>query len=1201
SGLELGRISPAAPAMRVGGTVALDVRGLMADVRRVTIDLAQVSIDEYQVPSLHLESEVGPEQVRIERLDLPYLDGELDVRGRIGFDGDARLDVRARIPNLAQEPNLRGLVPALAGSLRADLELRHRAEPEPWVSAQGAVTWTNARLATVRAGRLHAEGTVRGALAQPRADVRLGARDLRMNDLALGDVRLSAEGGPRSYAVRLAMDAPGERRLRLAGRVRAEGEGYVLDASRLAVGIPGHAWRGRIGPVIFTPDEQVRVDQLLLADGDERLELEGSYGLGRKPKVDVEASLQRIDLALLDAIPGMDAMQMRGRVDLTATVRGDAEMPEVTVEGAWSDGSAKGVPIDAVVAYALWQPEVGHLASDIDVDLGEGYGSASLRVEGELDPPVRDVEEALMGGRYQTELTLDSLSAAIARAVAPDAVPEGLEGHLSGSAIASGTPREFSLGLTLTAQGLVVAEYGPVDVHLTATSDEGMTRGRVEVDQGDRALFRAWGGAAMGVPELARNPESVAARLKDEPWELHAEVPPLRLDELPGWAGVDLPARAWLRASVGHPADRPAEAHVRADVTWLEDLAGASPIGGGCAEGAKPRLSLQADVKGGRAEAELRGRMHGKQVLRARMEAAAHLNEWLEGELPSGPPPVKARARIVEADLRGVPVACEYASGTLSAELMATDLFTDSPSLELDAHAPDLVAMESPPMALDVNATAGTEQLRADIRLGGRRTEQGARITASLPIAWGGENVVPALREEEPMRADLRFDMTPLGPLLAPVPGIGYASGAIDGRVRVEGAGRDVRFDGALSLHDTSLSLLAAGNRLDDVRGKVIFDDQTIRLDRLHARDRDGRVTLDGRFVMEGLSPREGQVQIDAREFPVRNAGVVIARLTTKAGVDMRFGEAEARTRVGIDEMRVKLESVSPPEVQDLDSHPDVRVAGQPSQQPRAPVAEEEEEDVYPLVIQVRSREPFWVRREDLAAQLEADLTVRVAETTQISGRVELIRGFFELVGKRFELDEGHIQFTGGDEVDPVVDLEATYDLGAGEELTVNITGHIQDPQLNFSSTTGEVNNIGDAIALLMGGRRGGATEQGVEQQATSVLAGVTAGILTTTLRRELGDLFPVITVESGDRFGAGMLRAGLSAERLIPGFLQDVVRSAYVEGFVGSGGEDRGAQPQGSDTRAGFLVELRWPYDMTTTATFEPPAAWSLDLLWEP
>lgn len=1203
SGLELGRISPAAPAMRVGGTVALDVRGLMGDVRQVAIDLKQVSIDAYQIPSLHLESEVGPEQVRIEKLDLPYLDGEVDLRGRIGFDGEAQLDLHARIPNLAQEPNLRGLVPALGGALRADLELRHRPDPRPWVSARGEVTWTNARIATLRAARLHVGGKVRGELEQPRADVRLGARDLQVNDLALGDVRLSAEGGPRSYAVRLAVDAPAERRVRLVGRVQAAEGGYLLDASVLAVGILDHDWRGRIEEVVFVPDEQIRVNQLLLASGVQRLEVGGSYGLGRDPQVDMEASLQRLDLALLGALPGMDDLPIRGRVDLTATAKGNAEMPELTVEGAWTDGSAQGIPIDALVAYALWQPDQGHVASDIDVHLGKGYGHAALRVEGDLEPPVQDVEAAIMDGRYEVELTLDSLSAAIAEAAAPDAVPEDLGGHLSGSVIASGTLREFSLGATLAARELEAADFGPIDVDLTATSDEGMTRARVEVDQGGHALFRAWGGAAMGVPELVRNPESLIVRLKDEPWELHAEVPPQRLDELPAWAGVDLPALGWLRADVGHPADRPAEAHVRGAVTWLEGLAEGSPIDGGCAEGAKPRLSLQADVKEGQAEVELRGRMRGKQVLRARMQAPAPLNEWLAGELPNGPPPVQARARILEADLSRVPLVCEYASGKLSAELVATDLFTDSPSLELDAHVPDLVAMESPPMALDVNATADTEQLRARIRLDGRRTDQGASITASLPIAWGGENMVPSLREEDPMRADLRFDMTPLGPLLAPVPGIGYASGAIDGRVVVSGVGRSIRFDGALSLHDASASLQTAGNRLDDVRGRIVFDDQTIRLDRLHARDRDGRVILDGRFVMEGLSPREGQLHIDARDFPVRNAGVVIARVSTKTRVRMRFEEAEAQTVVGIDEMRVKLESVSPPKVQNLDSHPDVRVAGEGGRRAQAQAEEEKdaEEEVYPVIIRVRSTNPFWVRREDLAAQLEADLTVRIAQTTQISGRVELIRGFFELVGKRFELDKGYIQFTGGDQVNPVVDLEATYDLGAGEELTVRITGDIQNPQLSFSSTTGEVNNIGDAIALLMGGRSGGATQQGVEQEASSVLAGVTAGILTTTLRRELGDLFPVISVETGDRFGTGMVRAGLSADRLVPDFLEDVVRSVYVEGFVGSGGEEGGAQPQGSDTRGGFLVELRWPYDMTTTATFEPPAGWSLDLLWEP
>ena len=49
------------------------------------------------------------------------------------------------------------------------------------------------------------------------------------------------------------------------------------------------------------------------------------------------------------------------------------------------------------------------------------------------------------------------------------------------------------------------------------------------------------------------------------------------------------------------------------------------------------------------------------------------------------------------------------------------------------------------------------------------------------------------------------------------------------------------------------------------------------------------------------------------------------------------------------------------------------------------------------------------------------------------------------------------------------------------------------------------------------------------------------------------------------------------------------------MEGSVG-GGEQTGAS-----ARAGFLIELFFPNDLSTAATYEQPDNWSLDLTWEP
>jgi len=107
--------------------------------------------------------------------------------------------------------------------------------------------------------------------------------------------------------------------------------------------------------------------------------------------------------------------------------------------------------------------------------------------------------------------------------------------------------------------------------------------------------------------------------------------------------------------------------------------------------------------------------------------------------------------------------------------------------------------------------------------------------------------------------------------------------------------------------------------------------------------------------------------------------------------------------------------------------------------------------------------------------------------------------------------------------------------------------------------------------------------------------------VLTLSLREELGQYFPVIVVESGQRgLGGTRIRAGFDARDLLPEVVRRVVTGAYIEGSV----DIAGANPDGSQRQApdvAFLMELRFPRDIVTTGQITIKGAWGLDLTWEP
>ena len=81
-------------------------------------------------------------------------------------------------------------------------------------------------------------------------------------------------------------------------------------------------------------------------------------------------------------------------------------------------------------------------------------------------------------------------------------------------------------------------------------------------------------------------------------------------------------------------------------------------------------------------------------------------------------------------------------------------------------------------------------------------------------------------------------------------------------------------------------------------------------------------------------------------------------------------------------------------------------------------------------------------------------------------------------------------------------------------------------------------------MAAIYGSSHTSNTPASAKAQAASILAGVTAGLLATTARRELGGLTPILMIEAGDGEQQARVRAGFEFDSLVPELLRDVVTS---------------------------------------------------------
>jgi autotransporter translocation and assembly factor TamB len=130
-------------------------------------------------------------------------------------------------------------------------------------------------------------------------------------------------------------------------------------------------------------------------------------------------------------------------------------------------------------------------------------------------------------------------------------------------------------------------------------------------------------------------------------------------------------------------------------------------------------------------------------------------------------------------------------------------------------------------------------------------------------------------------------------------------------------------------------------------------------------------------------------------------------------------------------------------------------------------------------------------------------------QPTTLVGTITTARGSYEYYGRRFEiLRDGRIQFTGGPEIDPALDVTARRIIEpSGVEARIRVQGTARNPTLSFSSTPPL--DESDILALIVFNRELnslGASEKGaVATMAGTAAAGMVVSPLAGTIGRKLG------------------------------------------------------------------------------------------------
>lgn len=366
-----------------------------------------------------------------------------------------------------------------------------------------------------------------------------------------------------------------------------------------------------------------------------------------------------------------------------------------------------------------------------------------------------------------------------------------------------------------------------------------------------------------------------------------------------------------------------------------------------------------------------------------------------------------------------------------------------SGDVKLASRAPGQTAQELPLSAqLDWHTRAGELRLSLEAHHGRQQALDASGRLAVAPIL---EQLFAETAEPRPLPLDLEAsgsaDLAALAAFFDPE--IHAMQGRLQFGLRGDGNLDNPNLRGSVELENGGYEHRPTSTRLRRIQLAVRLSPQQLRIERASAEDGErGSISLSGAATFADEGPAQLDFALSSRNVHLLNTPAARGAFSGDLHLAGSTEAARLEGRLSLRPLAIQIEHLigsGVPEIEVLE----VEMDGPPVER-SSPLLER-----IALAVQVVLDQQSYVRGLGLDSELRGRVDIAgTAARPEAGGQLRIVRGNFDLLGKRFELQEGQVQFENNE---AAIFVRGQHKYSDGT-ITAEITGTTRDLEVNFSS-----------------------------------------------------------------------------------------------------------------------------------------------------